>query len=202
MSRLETPAPKALNHRWKYKLGQKSAVDKLPKKLRSKLIEMLNDPAVTQAEVVDAINAEAGEPLISKSSMNRYAQKMKHFAEKNRQAKEIADAYIDKYGNENRQTLGKVINEQMRVAIFDLMGEFDEIRADGETKAVEAADMLYKISRGLKELEQAEKLNIESTDRIRKEALADAAEIVGKEAESAGLSKATAEEIKRKIIGI
>jgi len=90
----------------------------------------------------------------------------------------------------------------MRVAIFDLMGEFDEIRADGETKAVEAADMLYKISRGLKELEQAEKLNIESTDRIRKEALADAAEIVGKEAESAGLSKATAEEIKRKIIGI
>jgi len=183
-------------------MGQKSAVDKLPKKLRSKLIEMLNDPAVTQAEIVDAINAEAGEPLISKSSMNRYAQKMKHFAEKNRQAKEITDAYIDKYGNENRQTLGKVINEQMRVAIFDLMGEFDEIRADGETKAVEAADMLYKISRGLKELEQAEKLNIESTDRIRKEALADAAEIVRKEAESAGLSKTKAEEIQRKIIGI
>jgi len=183
-------------------MGQKSAVDKLPKKLRDKLIEMLHDPAVTQAEIVDAINAEAGEPLISKSSMNRYAQKMKHFAEKNRQAKEIADAYIDKYGSENRQTLGKVINEQMRVAIFDLMGEFDEIRADPETKSVEAADMLYKISRGLKELEQAEKLNAERTESIRKAALADAAEIVEKEAKSAGLDEAAADVIRRKILGI
>jgi hypothetical protein len=183
-------------------MGQKSAVDKLPKKLRSKLIEMLNDPAVTQAEIVDAINAEAGEPIISKSSMNRYALKMKHFGEKNRQAKEIADAYIDKYGGENRQTLGKVINEQMRVAIFDLMGDFDEIRTDGETKAVEAADMLYKISRGLKELEQAEKLNAERTESIRKTALAEAAEVVEKEGSSAGVSKEKIDYIKRQILGI
>jgi hypothetical protein len=183
-------------------MGQKSAVDKLPKKLRDKLIEMLHNPAVTQAEIVDAINAEAGEPLISKSSMNRYAQKMKRFAEKNHQAKEIADAYIDKYGGENRQTLGKVINEQMRVAIFDLMGEFDEIREDPKVKGTDAADMLYKISRGLKELEQAEKLNAERTDRIRKEALADAAEVVEKEAKSAGLDEAALEIIKRKILGI
>ena len=183
-------------------MGQKSAVDKLPKKLRDKLIEMLHNPAVTQAEIVDAINAEAGEPLISKSSMNRYAQKMKRFAEKNHQAKEIADAYIDKYGGENRQTLGKVINEQMRVAIFDLMGEFDEIREDPKVKGTDAADMLYKISRGLKELEQAEKLNAERTDRIRKEALAEAAEVVEKEAKSAGLDEAALEIIKRKILGI
>ena len=183
-------------------MGQKSAVDKLPKKLRDKLIAMLHNPAVTQAEIVDAINAEAGEPLISKSSMNRYAQKMKRFADKNMQAKEIADAYIDKYGGENRQTLGKVINEQMRVAIFDLMGEFDEIREDPKVKGTDAADMLYKISRGLKELEQAEKLNAERTDSIRKEALADAAEVVEKEAKSAGLDEAALEIIKRKILGI
>ncbi len=183
-------------------MGQKSTIDKLPKKLRDKLTEMLQNPAVTQAEIVDAINAEAGEPLISKSSMNRYAQKMKHFTEKNRQAKEIADAYIEKYGSENRQNLGKVINQQMRVAIFDLMGEFEEILADPETKSVEAADILYKISRGLKELEQAEKLNAERTQHIRQEALADAAKIVEKEAKSAGLDEAALEVIKRKILGI
>jgi hypothetical protein len=183
-------------------MGQKSAVDKLPKKLRDKLIEMLHDPAVTQAEIVDAINAEAGAPLLSKSSMNRYAQKMKRFAEKNRQAKEIADAYIEKYGSDDRQKLGKVINEQMRVAIFDLMGEFDEIREDPKVKGTEAADMLYKISRGLKELEHAEKLNAERTDSIRKATLAEAADIVEKEAKSAGLDEASMEIIKRKILGI
>jgi hypothetical protein len=90
----------------------------------------------------------------------------------------------------------------MRVAIFDLMGEFDEIREDPKVKGTDAADMLYKISRGLKELEQAEKLNAERTDRIRKEALAEAAEVVEKEAKSAGLDEAALEIIKRKILGI
>ena len=48
-------------------MGQKSCVDRLSPELRAKLLELLNNPAVTQAEIVDAINAEAGEPLISKS---------------------------------------------------------------------------------------------------------------------------------------
>jgi hypothetical protein len=183
-------------------MGQKSAVDKLPKKLRNKLIEMLHDPAVTQAEIVDAINAEAGTPLLSKSSMNRYALKMKKFAEKNRQAKEIADAYIEKYGSDDRQKLGKVINEQMRVAIFDLMGEFEDIMASPEIKKTEVADLLYKISRGLKELEHAEKLNAERTDSIRKATLAEAAEIVEQEAKSAGLDEKAVDIIKHKILGI
>ncbi|GHU82430.1 hypothetical protein FACS189468_6640 [Spirochaetia bacterium] len=183
-------------------MGQKSAVDKLPQNLRQKLIDMLQNPAVTQAEVVDAINAEAGEQLVSKSSINRYSQRMKVFAEKKRQAKEIADAYMEKYGSDDRQKLGKVINEQMRVAIFDLMGEFDDIRSDPDVKGTEAADMLYKISRGLKELEQAEKLNAERTDGIRKAALAEAADVVEKEAKSVGLSEATMDLIKRKILGI
>jgi len=181
-------------------MGQKSAVDKLPKKLRDKLIDMLHNPAVTQAEIVDAINGEAGEQLLSKSSMNRYAQKMKHFAEKNRQAQEIADAYIDKYGNDNRVKLGKVVNEQIRLAVFDLIGEIEEIQADPETKKTEIADMLYKLSRGLKELEAAEKLNAERTESIRKAALADAAEIVEKEAKEAGLDAEAVDIIKRKII--
>jgi len=183
-------------------MGQKSAVDRLPKELRGKLIDMLHNPAVTQAEIVDAINAEAGEPLVSKSSLNRYAQKMNRFAEKNRQAKEIADAYIDKYGSENRVKLGKVVNEQIRLAVFDLIGEIEEMQSNPEIKKTEIADMLYKLSRGLKELEAAEKLNAERTQRIRQEALADAAKIVEKEGPSAGASDTALDIIKRKILGI
>ena len=183
-------------------MGQKSAVDRLPKKLREKLLEMLQDPAITQAEIVDAINAEAGEPLLSRSSMNRYAKKTKKLIEKSNQAMKIAEMYLDKCGNENRQTIGKVVNEQMRVAIFDLMMDFEEIREDENTKATEAADILYKISRGLKELEQAEKLNAERTQHIRKEALADAAEIVEKEGKAAGVADAALEAIKLKLLGI
>jgi hypothetical protein len=183
-------------------MGQKSAVDRLPEELRTKLLEMLINPAITQAEIVDAINAEAGETLLSRSSMNRYAQRMKHFAEKNRQAKEIADAYIDKYGTDNRVKLGKVVNEQIRLAVFDLIGEIEEIRDDPEIKSPQIADMLYKLSRGLKELETAEKLNAERTESIRKAALAEAAAIVEKEAPLAGVDEAAMDIIRRKILGI
>ena len=183
-------------------MGQKSAVDRLPENLRAKLLEMLQNPAVTQAEIVDAINAEAGEQLLSRSSMNRYAQRMKRFAEKNRQAKEIADAYIDKYGTDNRVKLGKVVNEQIRLAVFDLIGEIEEIREDPDIKTPQIADMLYKLSRGLKELEAAEKLNAERTESIRKAALAEAAEAVEQTAESSGLTAETVEIIKKRILGL
>ena len=183
-------------------MGQKSAVDRLPENLRAKLLEMLQNPAVTQAEIVDAINAEAGEQLLSRSSMNRYAQRMKKFAEKNRQAKEIADAYIDKYGTDNRVKLGKVVNEQIRLAVFDLIGEIEEIREDPDIKTPQIADMLYKLSRGLKELEAAEKLNAERTESIRKAALAEAAEAVEQTAESIGLTAETVEIIKKRILGL
>ncbi|MDR1300925.1 MAG: DUF3486 family protein [Treponema sp.] len=183
-------------------MGQKSAVDKLPEELRIKLLEMLQDPAITQAEIVDTINAQAGETLLSRSSMNRYAQRMKHFAEKNRQAKEIADAYLDKYGTDNRVKLGKVVNEQIRLAVFDLIGEIEEIQADPATKKTEIADMLYKLSRGLKELEAAEKLNAERTESIRKAALVEAAEAVEQSATSNGLTTETMDNIKKQILGL
>ncbi|MDR0387245.1 MAG: DUF3486 family protein [Treponema sp.] len=183
-------------------MGQKSAVDRLPENLRTRLLEMLHNPAITQAEIVDAINAEAGETLLSRSSMNRYAQRMKRFAEKNRQAKEIADAYIDKYGTDNRVKLGKVVNEQIRLAVFDLIGEIEEIREDPEIKSPQIADMLYKLSRGLKELEAAEKLNAERTESIRKAALAEAAEAVEQTARSNGLTAETIEKIKTQILGL
>jgi hypothetical protein len=58
-------------------VGQKSSVEKLPKNLREKLLEMLNDPACTQSCIVEAINSEAGENAVSKSGVNRYALRMK-----------------------------------------------------------------------------------------------------------------------------
>lgn len=39
-------------------MGQKSCVDRLSPELRAKLLELLNNPAVTQAQIVDAINAQ------------------------------------------------------------------------------------------------------------------------------------------------
>jgi hypothetical protein len=183
-------------------MGQKSAVDKLPEKLRKKLLALLQEPAVTQAAIAEAINYEAGEPLISTSSVNRYAKRMKHFAEKNRQAKEITDAYLEKCGGDNRVKLGQVINQQIRVAVYDLMLEIDDLKNSEDFNALGIAELLHKVAKSLREIETAEKLNAERTESIRKAALAEAAETVETTAKAAGMSAQAIDTLKQKILGL
>ena len=183
-------------------MGQKSSVDKLPKDLRVMLLEMLNDPSCTQAQIVDAVNAEAGERVLSNSSMNRYAQKMKRFTEKNRQAREVAEAYLERCGADSRNKMGKVINEQIRLAAYDLMLEIDEIKENPDVDASTLTDILLKVSKSLREIEQAEKLNAERTESIRKDTLAEAAEAMEATAKSDGLTAETIDKIKKQILGL
>ena len=57
---------------------------------------------------------------------------MKKFAEKNRQAREVADAYLEKYGSDTRNKLGKVVNEQIRLVAFDLIAELEDAKEGGD----------------------------------------------------------------------
>jgi hypothetical protein len=183
-------------------MGQKSSIDKLPKELHAKLLELLNDPACTQAQIVEAINGEAGEAVVSKSGINRYAARMKRFTEKNRQAREVAEMYLEKFGADTRNKLGKVLNEQIRGVAFDLMFELEEQQNAGGIDSEALSDILHKLSKSLFELERAEKLNAERAENIRQTALAEAAAVVEQEAKSAGLDDTALEIIKKKILGI
>ncbi|MDR0382627.1 MAG: hypothetical protein LBH50_01415 [Spirochaetaceae bacterium] len=53
---------------------------------------------------------------------------MKRFREKNRQAREAAKAYPERCGADNRNKTGKAINEQIRLAAYDLTPGIDEIK--------------------------------------------------------------------------
>jgi len=184
-------------------MASRSAAERLPDDLRHRLIELLNDPAVTQQAVADIINAEAGEPVISKSAVNRYAKKMERFAEKNRQARQVAEAYLERTGGDTRNQLGKVVNEQIRLMAFDLIGEIEDMKENGQAVDIDTlTDLIYKVSKGLKELEHAEKLNAERSEAIRKAALVDAAKAVEATAKSDGLSAETVERIKKQILGL
>ena len=183
-------------------MGRKSSVDRLPKKLRAMLTEMLADPACTQTQIVDAVNNAAGEKVLSNSGVNRYARKMKRFTEKNRQAREVAEAYLERCGADSRNKMGKVINEQIRLAAYDLMLEIDEIKEKPEIDATALTDILLKVSKSLREIEQAEKLNAERTATIRKDTLEEAAKAVEATAKSDGLSADTIDKIKKQILGL
>lgn len=184
-------------------MGQKSSIDRLPEKLRSKLIELLQNPSVTQKEVVELINGEAGETVVSRSSVNRYKLRMDKFSAKTREAREVADAYIEKYGTENRNKLGKVVNEYIKLMVFDLTTELEELKdSDGEIKPEALADIIYKVSRAIKELEQAEKLNAQREAEIKAQIQKETAEKVETVCKQNGITKETMDLVLREVFNI
>lgn len=184
-------------------MGQKSSIDRLPPELREKLIELLQNPAVTQKEVVELINGEAGETVVSKSSVNRYKLRMDKFAAKNRQAREVADAYLEKYGADNRNKLGKVTNEYIRLMAFDLITDIEDLRdTENEIKPDDLSDIIYKVSRAIKELEQAEKLNAQREAEIKAEVQKETAEKVETVCKQKGVTAETKEAILAEIFSI
>lgn len=184
-------------------MGQKSSIDKLAPELRSRLIELLQNPSVTQKEVVELINGEAGETVVSRSSVNRYKLRMDKFAAKTREAREVADAYIEKYGTENRNKLGKVVNEYIKLMVFDLTTELEELKdSDGEIKPEDLADIIYKVSRAIKELEQAEKLNAQREAEIKAQIQKETAEKVETVCKQNGITKETMDLVLREVFNI
>ena len=183
-------------------MGRKSSIDKLTKEQRAMLAEMLNDPACTLAQIAQAVNDNAGERVLSASAMQRYKKRMDGFQTRVLQARSVAEMYLERCGADSRNKLGKVINEQIRLAVFDLMLEIDEIKAKGETSDAALADIFLKVSKSLREIEQAEKLNAERTESIRRDTLAEAAEAVEASAKSSGLSAETIGIIKKQILGL
>jgi len=53
-------------------MGQKSAVDRLPKEYHAMVISMLSEKWLTQQDIVNRINEEAGKQVVSKSSISRF----------------------------------------------------------------------------------------------------------------------------------
>ncbi len=184
-------------------MPRRSNVEKLSPELRAKLNELLSNPNVTQAQVADMVNEWAGEDVVSKSGVNRYAAQMAKFTERSRQALQVANAFINKFGTDTGNVLGKVINEQIRLIAFDLVTGIEEVRESGAEDAAQmAADMMLKISKAINELEKAEKLNFERSEAIRKATLAEAAAAVEKSAKGAGLSPETVDQFKKQILGL
>lgn len=184
-------------------MGRKSSIDLLPESLRNRLIALLAQPDVTQQQITDLINEEAGDTVVSRSAVNRYAQKMEEFSRKNRQAAEIAKVYIQQTESGNGNTLGKVAIEQLRLIIFELLMAIDEMpkQASNPENLLNLTFGVNKVAKALRDLESAYEVNIKIEDQIRAKTKVVADEIE-KDVKQAGLSDEAAELIKLKILGI
>ena len=186
-------------------MARQSSIDRLPEDIRENLHELLRDPRVTQLDATKKINEilakEGSGERVSKSAVNRYDQQMRKHGERMRQAREVADMWIGKLGAGPQGKLGHLVNEMLRTLSFDLVLTMQEGEIDADN-APAVAKMLKDMAIGMEKLERASSENVKREEAIRKQALADAADVVEETATQQGLSKDQAAFWREKVLGV
>ncbi|WP_040728235.1 DUF3486 family protein [Thiomicrorhabdus sp. Kp2] len=185
-------------------MGRTSTIEQMPQEILDKLQTLLRDPRISQLEATAKINTvleSLGHEVVSKSAVNRYAQKMERVGQKLRESREVAKMYIDRFGEDQSGEVGKLVNEMIRTMVFDIT-----LKMQGETidpdMAPELAKMIKNLSLSMQQLENAAAINSKREQEIKRIAAKEAAEAAVQSMTRQGMSKATVDTIKRDILGI
>lgn len=184
-----------------------STIDLLPEHLREQIKAWINDPGITQLSVVDRTNAiidtindarPDGEPLphVSRSSVNRYAQRYARIGEKMRQSREVASHLMAGIEFDDSSQVDKLIQESVRTLIFDVSSQMAESDDPVSPKVI------TQLALATKRLQDAGIVREKRERAIRqdeREAAAEKVEALGK---SNGLTADTVAAIKAEILGL
>lgn len=180
-------------------MAAKSTIKTLAPELLEQLQDWLRDPRITQLEATERLNElleEVGEAPRSKSAVNRYAVQMNEIGAKIQQSREMADMWIGKFGNEPQGKVGQMLNEMIRNLAFNTTIDL----AEGEE--VVSPKLIKELAWAVEKLENASTINEKRQREIEKAILQKAAAETEKAIVEAGLSADTANEIKKKILGL
>ncbi|WP_320152547.1 DUF3486 family protein [uncultured Tolumonas sp.] len=183
--------------------GRANKVDLLPENIRSQLHEMLRDKRNNQQDIREAINALIDEHnlpddlKLSRSGLNRYATKIEAVGTHLRDMREMTTALTAQLGDKPQGETTKIILELARSQLFKAMMKQAE-----DPEAEVDIDMLKNAMLAAQRLESTAMASHKREKEIRQafaeEVAAKAEQIVTQ----AGLTRETAEHIRREILGI
>lgn len=181
-----------------------SNIDKMPPEAREALNAWLRDPGVSQEEITtrtNALLAEIGVDFrISKTSVNRYSQRMEKIGAKLRQSREVAEMWIANLGSQPQGQLGKLINEMIRTMCFETGAALAESGDPVPPK------VLKELALAVQRLESAANMNEERERKIRaaerQRVIEEAASRVDDVGKHGGMTRESIDTIKREILGI
>ena len=174
-----------------HKRHRPGKIDKLPERIQTKVMTLLNQ-GVSQRAITAELNAllvERGESL-SRSSVNRFAKKMRENGLEIRQAHEAARAWAKNVGDVDGGEIEAYLVEIVRVLAIKHTELFDKDKPD--LKSISA---LARTVQGLVSAQSAIDKRIEAT---RKRAAAAAASA----AKKAGVKAETIKHIREQVMGI
>ena len=183
-----------------------STVERLPPEVREALDEWLRDPSISLPEATRRANdrlQELGSTLrLSRNSLYRYDLRMRRAAEKLRQSREVAEAWIDKIGSAPDGKLGHLLIEMLRTLAFDLTTHLQEGDLDDKSLAglVQAATSISLMAR---RLEESSDMIDRRERRIKREAAKEAAAKAAKKQDPGGaVSLEQVRQVIRDIYGV
>lgn len=190
-------------------MSRPSTIDLLPAEIREALHAWLRDPAITQTEATERLNAlledVGAEQKVSRHAVNRYDMKMREVGERLRQSRQVAEMWVGKLGAAPQGQLGHLINETLRTLAFELTLKLTDGELNEETMPA-VIDQLKQLSLSVVRLERAASENIKREEEIRKQERARVAEQAAREmeqtAQEAGWSRETVQAAKQRILGL
>ena len=183
--------------------GRSSKVDLLPENIKQQLHQMLREKAITQQEILESINDmidEDGLPedlKLSRSGLNRYASQVEKVGASLRQMREMTAALTAQLGDKPTGEVTKLILEMGRGQLFKLfMAQAND--PDAEVDVGMLKEAMLAAQRLEATAMSSHKREKEIRQAFAEEVAAKAEEIVTQ----AGLTKDTAAQIRREILGI
>ena len=156
-----------------------STISSLPAEARKSLEAWLRDPAISQTEATRRLNALLedlgfGEQQVSQYTVNRYNRRMQLAGERVFQSRQIADAWIAKFGSAPDGPTGHLVIEILRAVAFDLASRLQDLEIDEESisRAVETAT---RISGMVERLERSREIAVRCDREIKRQAAEEAA---------------------------
>ena len=183
--------------------GRASKVDLLPENIRAQLHEMLRDKQITQQEILESINSLIDEHgletdlKLSRSGLNRYASKVEKVGTHLRDMREMTSALTAQLGDKPQGETTKIILELARSQLFKaMMKQVEDPEAEVDIGFLKEA--MLSAQRLESTAMASHKREKEIRQAFAEEVAAKAEQIVTQ----AGLTKDTAEQIRREILGI
>lgn len=187
--------------------NRKSKINLLPDEIRNTLNAFIRSGNMTQKDILEAVNQmidEAGLPddaKLSRTGFNRYAKRMEEMGQRLRQSREVAEVWATKLGDAPESDVGKLLQEFVRTMAFETSMKMME-QAEGEEGEVISPKALGQLALVVQRIELAANSTIKREKEIRAAFAAEAAEQAEKIVKQAGITAATAQEIKNQILGI
>jgi len=178
-------------------MARKSSISQLPPEILEQVHALINGGR-TIDEITEHLHGLDQD--VSRSAVGRHVQKFADNLKRYKEAQEVAGVWVDKLGENPNGDVGKLIAEMLKTVAFQTLANMGD-----DDKGAAPKDILF-LANSIKALESANKLSIEREQKIREEVSArikrETTATVNKAVKQAGLTKDTADSIRKQILGL